>query len=321
MQQTRRSLLGTTTALLAAPALAQERWPNRPITLVLAQPPGGATDIVARRLSPRLERILETSIVVDNRPGASGTIGAAFVVRARPDGHTLFFGGDQSLATGALENVPYDGTRDLAPVSLVSLGYVSVIAGPRMPAQTFPEFLALLKADPGKYEYGTPGEGSIMHLGGEMLKRAAGIDMLHVPYRGGAPAATAVIRGEVALQIGTVGNSMVHVRNGAMRILATFTEQRLPATPDVPTATECGVPLTLSSFTGVFAPIGTPTPVVETLRRAITTVLQDAAFKGELADIGVDAATDTGAAAASRIIADMSASMVAVFRPERGRTN
>jgi len=286
--------LGATAAEMPGVALAQNRYPARPIRMVVPFAPGGSTDIVARLLSQRLSVLLGAPILIDNRAGAGGSIGAAEVAHAKPDGYTLLFSASstQIINPVAMENPTYDGIKDFIPIALAGLQPVAVAAGPAMPARTFQDLLAELRANPGKYSYATPGAGTINHLSGEMFRKLAGVDVVHVPYKGAAQTLQDVMAGHVALSMVTMGSVMNLYRAGKVRILATFTESRLASAPDVPTAVEAGLPgMLMSTFNGVFAPAQTPRPIVDRLFMEANKVVGDESYKAQMAKLGFEPST------------------------------
>lgn len=318
-----KGIIATVLAIMAmSSAFAQDRYPARPITLVVPFAAGGSTDVIGRRIAAKLEPLLGTTIVVDNKPGASGTIGAAFVARASTDGYTILLGSDQVVATGALQNLSYDGTRDFVPIALVTTTPVALLAGPSMPAKDVRELIALLKSEPAKHSYGSPGEGSIINLAGEMFKRTAGTDMVHVPYRGAGPAMNDLIGGHIPLMVGTVGTSLEQVRGGKVRMLMTFTESRLPQTPDVPSAREIGLPgLIVSSFSGLFVHKDTSPQIIKTLQEAVVLVVGDSEFRRSMEDLGIQVPDDTSPSAALATVKRASDNFVLIFNTNTIKPN
>lgn len=273
---------------------AEGKYPERPIRLVVPYAPGGATDIVARMFSQRLGALIGAPLVIDNKGGGGGSIGTAEVARAKADGYTLLLGASttQIINPAAMEKPTYDGIKDFIPITLTGLQSVSIAAGPAMPARTFRELLAELRSHPGEYAYATAGMGSVQHLAGELLKKLAGVDIIHVPYKGAAPGMQDVMAGRVALASATMGSVLELHRAGRMRILATFTDSRLKSTPEVPTAIEGGLPgMLMTTFTGVFAPAGTPRTIVDQLAAAAAKVLNDESYRIEMERLGIEPAS------------------------------
>ena len=267
----RRGVLAAST-LLAAPALAQERYPSRPVTVVNPWPPGGSSDTMARVVMQRMSAILGQNFVVENRPGASGTVGTGTVARARPDGYTLLFGTNSTyaIAPHLMEGLPYDSATAFAGISLVGRMAQSFCVHPSVPANTLAEFLALARGQPGQLTFSSAGNGATSHLATELLMARSGINLLHVPYRGGAPSAQAVVTGEVRCSFIDLITALPFSRGGTVRILAVSTAARSSLAPDVPTIAEAGVPGFESSTDAAFmAPAGTPEPIIRRLNEAL----------------------------------------------------
>lgn len=289
---TRRAVLGSLAALpWGLGARAQGGYPQRAIRLIVPFAVGGGTDVLARQLSLRLADGLGQSIVIDNRSGAGGTVGAGQVARAAPDGHTLLF---TSLAPVTIApSLPglkpgYDARRDLLPVAMIARQPVVLVANARLPVKSFAELVQLAKQRPGALTYATPGIGTELHLMGEMLKLAAGIDLVHVPYRGGGPAITDLIAGTVDLMTVVTSSIMPHVKSGAVRVLATFHESRLEGLGDVPTFVELGLSGVASTPSwGLFAPGGTAADVLRTWYEALRKLDGDPAYRSRLRELGV----------------------------------
>ena len=286
----RRALLGgIALAPLARPAFAQA-WPNRPVRLVVGFPPGGTTDLAARVLIEPLTQRLGQSVVVENRPGGSGgNIGADLVAKADPDGYTVLM---QTVSSGAI-NHPLYGARmphrpeDLAAVALVVKVPNAIYVTNSLPVRTLRELVDYVKARPGRLNIGSSGVGTSLHMTGELLKQAAGIDMTHVPFRGAGPMLQEIIAGRVEVGVDNLPSVIGHLREGRLRPLAVTTKTRTPALPDVPTTAEAGFPaVEATAWFGVCAPARTPRPIVERLSREINACLADAAVWQKLADLG-----------------------------------
>jgi tripartite-type tricarboxylate transporter receptor subunit TctC len=266
----------------AATAATAQVYPAKPVTLVNAFPPGGSTDIVARQLAAKLSQRFGQQVVVDNRAGASGTIGAASVARAEPDGYTMLFGvaANLAVAPAVLKSVPYDPVRSFAPVVEIARGPYVLTVNPSVPAKDLAEFVAYAKENPGKLNYGSPGQGSVHHLVNEMLKQATGIEIVHVPYKGGAPMYAAVVAGEVQVLIDGMPGPLAHIRSGKIRALGVTGEKRLAILPDVRSFAEQGVKGVDAQFWwGIMVPAGTPQPIIARLNVEITQVLADPEIK------------------------------------------
>lgn len=276
---------------------AQETYPARPIKVVVGFSPGGPTDIVARRFSEMASPLLGQQMLVENRAGASGGIGAVEVARAKPDGYTLLLATSSSHATNPtmMAKPTYDPIKDYEHVALVAVVPVVIAVNPQFPAKTLAEAVAEVRKNPGKYAYGSAGAGSITHLAGELFKhQAGGLDLTHVPYRGAADGIQDVLAGHVAFMMETPATTLAHHKAGRLRILAMCTEKRSAAAPDVPTAIEGGVAgMIANTFNVLLAPAGTPTPVVDRLASTARQVIADPKFASFAIDMGFDRVPDT----------------------------
>lgn len=286
---TRRAALGAL-AIVAAPRLARAQavFPTRPIRIISPYPPGGGTDTTARLLAPPLGRILGQPIVVENKAGASGSIGAAEVARAAPDGHTLLIDPMAHVVNPTLmRGLPFDYVRGFAPVSQVTRLPQVMIAPLALPP-TLAGFIDHARAHQGRLAFGSSGNATGQHLAAAMFLRAAGLrDIEHVPFRGGSAAMQGVLTGDVAFAVGVVNTVTGLVREGRLRAYAVASDRRVPALPDVPTFAEAGVPgVVLDEWNGIFAPAGTPAPVVERLHAALLEALADPSVRERLAGIG-----------------------------------
>lgn len=287
---TRASLV--VAALLAGPVYAQQPYPSKPIRLVVPVPPGGSLNLYTRYIGQKLGEALGQQVIVDNRPGANGMIGADIVAKASPEGYTLLMGATPTLAispTLYAGKIPYNALTDFTPVTLVAKAPSALASHPSVPAKTIKELIALAKASPGKLNYATSGAGSGNHLMGEMLKAAAGIDIVHVPYAGGGPGLVALLAREVDLMITPPPTLIPQAKAGKIRLLAVSSLKRSPAMPDVPTIAESGYPgFEATIWYCVVAPRGTPDPVVKRLHGALTAIVNSTEFRDRLA---ADAAT------------------------------
>jgi tripartite-type tricarboxylate transporter receptor subunit TctC len=276
----RRALLAAALAALPAPpALA---WPDRPLRLVVAYPPGGGTDTMARALAQRMQAELGQPVVVENRTGASGAVGAQAVAAAPADGHTLLFvtASEMSLRPLLDRRLPYDADRDFAPITLLGVTPVVLAVNSRLPARSVAELVALAKARPGRLSYASTGIGGLMHLTGEFFRLRAGIDVLHVPYRGAAPAVTDAAAGQVDMVFNGLPPVLPLAAEGRLRILAVATPRRASAVPEVPTMEEAGLPgFDMSNAVGLVAPRGTPEPVIARLNAAANAAVADAGVR------------------------------------------
>jgi tripartite-type tricarboxylate transporter receptor subunit TctC len=264
-------LLALLAALAVLPALAQP-YPNKPIKLVVGYPPGGSGDFLTRLAGDELGKELGAPVVVENKPGAAGNIAHEFVARSPADGYTILMSNDQlviSAAAGA--RVPYDPFRDFAPIAVVARGPVVLGVHPSFPAKSVVELVALAKANPGKYAFSSCGNGTVLHLAGELLNLQAGIDLTHVPYRGCAPAMADAVSGQVPIFFTVLGNAAAFERNGKVRLLGVATAQRIASHPDLPTIAESGFPgYDAYPWFGMLAPAGTPADVIQRLASEIT---------------------------------------------------
>lgn len=273
---------------LPASARAQS-WPSQTIRLVVPFATGGSTDVLARRLADKLKTSLGQPVIVENRPGAGGTLGSDYVAKSAPDGHTLLMGvtGTHGVAPSLFPNLPYQPLRDFAPVSLVVAAPLVLVAHPSVPAKTLSEFIALAKAEPNTLTYGTPGNGTSMHLTGVMFDLKAGTKLVHVPYRGSAPALTDLVGGQIKTMYGDLLVVLPQIRAGAIRAIAVTSKTRNPLLPDVPTMDEAGLPgFEVRSWQGLFAPAGTPPAIVERLSKEARAALESPDVKEFFASQG-----------------------------------
>jgi tripartite-type tricarboxylate transporter receptor subunit TctC len=262
-------------ALAFTDARAAE-WPARPITVVVPYAPGGNTDMMARLATRRMAERLGQSFVIENRPGGAGSIGAIGVARAAPDGYTLMFGAStQIINIPSLQKVAYDPDKDFVPVSIFGAGPYLLGIKSSLPAKTLPEFVAYARANPGKLNYGTAGHGGNVHLNTALFLARTGLDMVHVPYKSGAPAMNGLAAGEVEMYFGNASELMAHAASDRVRLLAVSTAQRLPQLPDVPTVAEFYPGFDTSSWNGFFAPAGTPQPIVDRLAKEVIDAAKD----------------------------------------------
>lgn len=267
-------LLGA--ALLAAGGAAfAQAYPSKPITFVVPYTPGTGIDIVARTVGPRLSQKLGQPVLVDNRPGASGNIGADYVAKARPDGYTVMVNVNTFTITPSLyKNVPYDPVKDFATITEAARGNISLVANPGTGVKTLPEFVAKAKAEPGKLTYSSPGSGTPQHLAMEVLKQRLGLDIQHIPYKGAAGATTDLLGGQVQFSILPVHTALPHARTGKLNLVAVSGEKRSVLAPDVPTFSELGQKnLGLDLYFWFAAPAGAPRDVVMTLNKEIGAIL------------------------------------------------
>jgi len=279
-------------AFLAAAAGAWAAdFPVRPVTLVVAFTPGGASDVLARVLARAMERTLGQPLVIENRPGAGGNVAGETVAHAVPDGYTLLVGNNAILATnGALySKVGFDPEADFAPIGLIGSQANILVVNPSLPVHSLAELIALARANPGKLNFASSGHGLAAHLAGELFKAATAVDLVHVPYKGAAPALQDVIAGHVQMMFATASSVMSHIREGSVRPLAVTTLRRSAVAPDLPTLDELGLKgFDATTWHGLVAPARTPPEVIELLHRALAAALADAAVAKSLRDLGVD---------------------------------
>ncbi len=295
----RRTALGSGAVALAlgTDARAQGTFPTKPITIVVGFPPGGATDVMARLFADRMSGPLGQRMVVENRAGAGGTVAAAQVAKSAPDGYTLMAGtvSTHGIAPNLYQNLSYDSLKAFTPVALMTIAPIVLVANPALPAKSIPELVALLKANPGKFNYATGGNGTHAHLATEMFKAEAGVDLVHVPFRGGGPALQAVIAGEVPLIVDNLQTALPHVQAGTLKALAVMSATRSAAMPDVPTMVEAGFKdFVTDSWTGIYAPAGTPAPVIARLQETAKAAMADPLMTQRLAEFFAASAGASG---------------------------
>src|SRR6267378_891944 len=272
--------------LAVAPALAlAQDYPGKPVRMVVGFPPGGGTDVVARILAPKLSELLGQPLVIENRPGATGTMAAAMVAKAPPDGYTIMMGhvSVNAIAPSLFANLQYDAIRDFAPVAHF------VVVHPSVAVTSLKELIAYLKAQGSKLTFPSAGNGSMPHLAGEIFKSLAGVELVHVPYKGSGQSMQDLLGGQHVVAFDTMPASAPHVRSGRLRALAVSSAGRLPAFPDIPTAEEAGLPgYQITTWYGVFAPAGTPAAIVRRLHADTVKAMQSPATRSKLEGIGAE---------------------------------
>jgi tripartite-type tricarboxylate transporter receptor subunit TctC len=280
---------------MVEPAAAQAPYPNRPIRLVVGYPPGGPVDITARELAKVLSESLGQQVVVDNRAGATGIVGNEFVAKAAPDGYTLLLAASPMVIHETLyAKLPYDTLRDFTLIGTIGSAPLLLVTPPGSPAGNVQELIALAKSKPGELSYASPGTGSVNHLAGESLKTTSGIDVVHVPYKGAAPAETDVMGGRVAFMFDTIPSALPKVRAGQMRALAVTSAKRTPIAPDIPTVAESGLPgFDAITWYGVMGPANLPADVAARLNTELNTALDSPAFRERLGSLGLEAMPGT----------------------------
>ena len=278
-------------ALLCLVACAAQAFPDKPVRVIVPWPAGGPSDTLSRIVNAEVTKILGQTVVIDNRVGASGTVGTEFVARSAADGYTLFWAIANHTTNHLLFKVNYDPIKDFAPVGQIARSSYMMLVNPSFPAKSLKEFVEQVKRQPGKLNYASAGNGTLQHLGMELFKREAGLDLVHVPYKGSAPAITDVLGGQVHIMFESTTASLGHVRAGKMRPLAVASLKRIAALPDLPTIAELGYAgFEVVGFTGVVAPAGTPPAVIATLNAAYNKALAAADVREKLAGMGLDPA-------------------------------
>jgi tripartite-type tricarboxylate transporter receptor subunit TctC len=290
MKLSRRALLCLTAGATALPAVPQNAWaqpyPSQQVRLIVGFPPGGPADILARLIGQRLSDHLGQPFIIENRPGASGNIATEAVTRAPADGYTLLLVVPGNAIADMLYKLNYSLMRDTTPVAGISNGPLVMVINPALPAHTVPEFIAYAKASPGKVNFASPGNGSTIQMCGELFKIMTGVNMVHVPYRGNAPALTDLIAGQVQLMFADTLSSIEHVKSGKIRALAVATPERSEFLPELPTVGEFLPGFDASNWFGLAAPKNTPPEIVDRLNKEINVVLAEPAVKARLADLG-----------------------------------
>ncbi len=298
---TRRTLLAALAtaavgAAIPAGALAQAAYPSKPVTIVVPFAAGGTTDILARIIGQALTSELGQPVVVDNRAGAGGNIGGALAAKAPADGYTLFMGtvGTHAINASLYKKMPFDPVKDFAPLTRVANVPNLLVANPAQPYKSVKELIAYAKANPGKVNFGSSGNGSSIHLSGELFKSLAKVDMVHVPYKGSAPAVTDLLGNQIGIMFDNMPSAIQHVRSGKLVPIAVTTAKRSPELPNVPTIAEAGVPgYEATSWFGMFAPAGTPAPVLAKLNTALVKVLNQAEVKKKINEQGAETTSET----------------------------
>ena len=292
---------------LAGAAVAQGAYPGRPVTLVVPFPPGGGTDTGARIVAQKLGAKWGQTVIVENKGGAAGMIGADMVAKAKPDGYTLLMGniGTQAINPSLYKKMPYDAATAFVPIALVAELPLAMMVNPAVPAKTAREFIALAKSEPGKLSYSSSGAGGAPHLAAEMFKEATGTFIVHVPYRGGGPAIGDLLAGHVQLSFMTVLEASGHIKAGKLRALAVTGSQRVPALPEVPTLAEAALPgFNSISWIGMLAPAGTPKEIVDKVSSDIREVVASDDVKLKLIELGAVPAGTTPAQFQALIASD-----------------
>lgn len=285
------SICAVLSVALPLPLAAAQAYPDKPIRVIVPVPAGGTPDVVARMVAPGLSTLLGQQLVIDNRGGAGGLIGAELAARAVPDGYTVFFSspGSLTILPHLQKQVAYDTLKDFAPISLVSIGPFLLITHPSVPARTVKELIALARAEPGKLNYASAGNGAANHLAMELFKSMAGVNITHVPYKGAPQAVTDLIGGSVNLMFNSIPPVLQHIKTGRLRLLAVASAKRSPQLPDVPTVSEAGVPgYEAITWFGLLAPAKTPKPIIARLNDVMVKVVHAPDLKSQLEIQGYD---------------------------------
>ncbi len=282
--------VGCSAVLGITPAHAQPAFPSRPITMIVPFPPGGPTDLVARVIAQKMSESMGQPVIIDNRGGANGNLGAVLAVKAAADGYTLLYNTSSITLSPALyKSLSYDVKRDLAPVALTAVVPLALVVSPSIPANTVKEFIAYAKANPGKLSYGSAGNGNVTHLGAFQFVQANGIDAVHIPYKGSAPADVDLVGGQIHFMTDTVNSVMAFVRDKRLKMLAITTPRRMALFPDVPTLAESGMPgFEVGAWQGVMVPANTPKPIIQRLNAEVMKALQTPEVRQKLALQGAE---------------------------------
>jgi tripartite-type tricarboxylate transporter receptor subunit TctC len=288
--------------IAAAPAMAQD-YPSRPVTIVVGYTPGATSDLLARTMAERLNAAWGQSVIVDNRSGVGGNIAAGYVARAPADGYTLMVGTDAIMTSNVFlyKNTPFDPIKDFAPITTAGANIICLAVHVDLPVNSVAELIAYAKANPGKLQYGSSGIGSPHHLAGELLRQKTGIEIVHVPYRGGGATINDLLGGHIKVAFLSLSTAVPHLNSGKIKIVAVVEKSRYAAMPDVPTIGETVPGFEMSSWVAFFAPAGTPAPLITRLNEAMVKVLTTDAVKEKLATLGLAVAPSTPAALTATI--------------------
>lgn len=302
-----RALAAAAAALTLSTTAIAQNYPTKPITVIIPYSVGGTTDIVARLVTTQLGNSLGQSLIADNRVGGGGQIGWSAAARSAPDGYTLLTTEMSfTIAPGLLPKLPFDARKDFSHVITAAAAPHVLVINPGVPAKTVQEFVALAKAKPGSMNYGSGGNGTNTHLGGELFKSAAGVDLLHMPYKGAGQVLTDLMAGQVQALVTSLPTALPHIKSGKLRALVVTSDTRSPLLPDVPSAKEANLPSFVMDFwVGFAAPAGTPTAIIEKLNHAIATTLTSSEGKRRLAEQGLTSAANTPVQASQLAAAEM----------------
>jgi tripartite-type tricarboxylate transporter receptor subunit TctC len=264
-------------------------WPTKPIRIIAPFAPGGNTDVVARVTAQRMQQLLGQSVIIENKSGAGGVIATDYVAKSAPDGYTLLMSstGPHTISPSLMAKIPYDPVKELAPISNVSSNALVLLVNPSLPVRTVRELIALAKREPGSLHFGSAGIGGTTHLSAEMFKSMAGIDIVHVPFRGGAPATAAALAGEVQITFANLSDALPQIKTGKLRALGVTSATRPPQLPEVPTIAEAGLPgYECIVWNGLVAPGGTPPDIVNRIAAVVQKITRDPSFRTKMNEIG-----------------------------------
>lgn len=307
MLQMMKFVLGATCLLLSGAAVAQA-WPAKPLRLISPFAPGGGADITSRAIAQKLGPALGEQVLVDNRGGAGGMLGVELATRAAPDGYTLVLGtiGPIAVSPSLYNKIPYDPLKDLTPVSQAANALNVLVVHPSLPVKTLKEFIALARARPGELNFGSSGAGATDHLAGELFNAMAGVKLVHVPYKGGAPAMLDLVAGNVQLVFSTISTAIGSIQSGKIRAIALTGNQRFAVMPELPTIAEAGLTgFEVNNWYGIFVPAGTPSDVVKRLNTELVKILAMPDVRKRLLDAGIIATSSSPEAFAAYIRAEM----------------
>lgn len=276
---------------LIAPSALAETYPTHPVSIVVGYPPGATSDLLARTVGDPLSAVLGQPVVIDNRPGAGGNVGAAYVARAPADGYTLMVGTDAMMTSNIYlyKNTPFDPAKDFAPITNAGVNIICLAVNAELPIRSVAELIDYARAHPGKLSFGTPGTASPHHLSGELLRQKAGIDIQHVPYKGGGPAVNDLLGGHIGLAFLSLSSALPQVSTGKIRIIAVVEKSRYAGLPDIPTIAETVPGVEMSSWLGFFAPAATPQPIIARLYDDMVRILKTDAVRDKLGNLGFSA--------------------------------
>ena len=298
MKHSKRIFITLVAALCAvgAPAFAQDKWPSKPIKYIVPFPPGGTTDILARLIGQKLSLALGQPVLVENKAGAGGNIGSDFVAKSAPDGYTILGGtiSSHAINVSMYKEMPYDPVKDFVPITLIGTNANVLVVDPKSTAKDVKELIAQAKAKPGSMSFASAGNGTSQHLSGELFKAMAGLDMVHIPYKGSAPAIQDVMAGQVPMMFDTTVVAAPHIKSGNVRALAVTSTKRVKGMETIPTLSEAGVPgYQLVSWQGIFAPAGTPKDIVVRLNAELVKIIALPDIRERLDSLGVDPVANT----------------------------